>query len=48
MHREGHILTVVAVDLLNGRVILASPEGEECEMSVAEWEKGSEPGPVGR
>jgi cell fate regulator YaaT (PSP1 superfamily) len=43
IRRGGHILTVVAVDLLSGKVILATPEGEECEMTMAEWEKRSSP-----
>jgi len=37
----GIVLTVVAVDLLKGEVIMASPEGEECIVLLSEWESGN-------
>lgn len=43
IERGGVMLTAVAVDLLKGQVILASSEGDECIMTLAEWEQENEP-----
>lgn len=37
--RHGVEMTVVAVDESEGRVVVATPDGEECSLSLTEWEE---------
>jgi cell fate regulator YaaT (PSP1 superfamily) len=40
--RSGVEMSVVSVDQAEGRVVLAGPDGEECSLSLDEWDEARE------